>query len=266
MANELLLALVATVVFLILALFIVSFALLFKRRQQQNIREKALMKAEFERELLKTQVEIQEQTMRHISQELHDDIGQILSLVKINLANLPLDPESGAIPKVTTTRQLVGKAIESLRNLSKTLDSDYLLNSELSDTLRFELSLIEQSGACQTQLHVNGPEWSLTTQQKLIVFRIVQEVLNNALKHARATLLVVTLRYHQDFCVQIEDNGLGFDWESLKTTGAYEKGAGLNNIHNRAALIGASVRYETAPGHGTTVTLTLPGEEEYFGK
>jgi len=259
MRNELLLALVATGVFLILALFIVSFALLFKRRQLQNMREKELMRSEFEREMLQTQIEIQEQTMQHISQELHDNIGQILSLVKISLANLPLDSnESKARQKVDTLRQLIGKALGDLRNLSKTLNSDYLLQSKLSEALRFELALIEQSGVCRTQLNVEGPEWPLTTQQQLIVFRIVQEVLNNALKHAQATLLIVTLNYHEGFSVQIKDNGKGFDWDKMSGRGAYDKGAGLHNTQTRAALIGAKISYQTAPGQGPTVELRLP--------
>ena len=258
MGNELLLALISTSVFLILALFVVSFALLFKRRQLQNVREKEFMRTEFESELLQAQIEVQEQTLQHISQELHDNIGQILSLVKINLNNVDIRQEEAALLKLGNTKTLVSKALSDLRSLAKTLDANYVLRSKLSEALRFELDYIEQANGCATTLSVQGEERLLTSQQQVVVFRIAQEVLNNAVKHAHPTRIGVGLVFEPTcFQLRIEDDGVGFDLGEMQRAGAYENGAGLNNMYTRSAMIGARFNLQSAPGQGTKALLEI---------
>ena len=216
------------------------------------------MEQTYQQELLQAQIEVQEQTLKHISQELHDNIGQILSLVKINLNNVNIREEEAALQKLNNTKILVSKALSDLRNLSKILDSNYVLRSKLSETLRFELDCIEQASGCATALWVRGKERLLTFQQQVVIFRIAQEVLNNAVKHAVPKNIRVELVFTPThFRLRIDDNGMGFDLDEMQRDKAYERGVGLTNMYTRSALIGAQFSVQSTPGQGTTVLLEI---------
>lgn len=257
--REILITLLGTtVIFFLLVGFIIAFVFYFRQKQIQNKSEKESMQDAFEKELLRAQIEVQEQTLNHISQELHDNIGQILSLVKINLNNINGQEDHPANQKINSTKMLVGKALNDLRSLSKTLDANYVLRSKLSEAIQFELGYIEQAIGCKTQLLVEGAERMLSPQQQIVVFRITQEVLNNAIKHANAENISVTLTFTNDtFQLVIKDDGQGFDADRIKQNTVYEQGAGLVNMKMRAGLIGASFKLTSTPGLGTLVTLRV---------
>lgn len=257
--RELLITLLGTtVIFFLLVGFIIAFVFYFRQKQIQNKLEKESMKDTFEKELLLAQIEVQEQTLHHISQELHDNIGQILSLVKINLNSISGQEDHPAIQKIHSTKMLVGKALNDLRSLSKTLDANYVLRSKLSEAIIFELGYIEQAIGCKTQLLVEGAERMLSPQQQIVVFRITQEVLNNAIKHARAETISVTLTFTKThFQLMIKDDGQGFETGRTVQNNVFEQGAGLVNMEKRAALIGAKFELESTLGLGTTVILRV---------
>ncbi len=247
-----------TLLFLLLAGFILAFLFLSEKRRRAHQRKLLEVEQTYQRELLQAQIEVQEQTLQHISQELHDNIGQILSLVKINLTQVDVREEEKAREKIGTTRSLVVKALEDLRSLSKTLNADYVLRSQLSEALRFELDYIRQVCGCETALTVTGIERVLTPQQQIVVFRIAQEALNNAVKYAAPRNIRVELAYGESsFRLQVKDDGTGFDTESATSSGVYEKGSGLANMKTRAAMIGAKYSLQSLPGLGTSVKVEL---------
>ncbi|MPR35448.1 sensor histidine kinase [Salmonirosea aquatica] len=216
------------------------------------------MEQSYQQQLLQAQIEVQEQTLKHISQELHDNIGQILSLVKINLNSVDIREEEAALQKLGNTKTLVTKALSDLRSLAKTLDANYVLRSKLSEALRFELDYIEQASGCATALVVQGEERLLTSQQQVVVFRIAQEVLNNAVKHAIPKNIQVELGFEPThFKLRIADDGIGFDLDEMQRAGAYERGAGLTNMYTRSALIGAWFCLQSTPGQGTIALLEM---------
>jgi two-component system, NarL family, sensor kinase len=256
---EVIVALVATtVVLFLLATFIIAFVFFFRQKQTQYKADKVTMEKAFEQELLQAQIEVQEQTLKHISQELHDNIGQILSLVKINLNHVDFRKEEAALQKIDNTKILVSKALSDLRSLAKTLDSNYVLRSKLSEALQFELGYIEQASGCATALRVEGEERLLSAQQQIVIFRVAQEVLNNAMKHANANNLTIELTFEPaHFYMRITDDGVGFDLNAKQPTEAYERGAGLTNMYTRSALIGARFALQSTPGLGTTALLEI---------
>ena len=216
------------------------------------------MEQAYQSELLRTQIEVQEHTLNHISQELHDNIGQILSLVKINLNNLDIYEEVPALQKIATTKTLVSKALNDLRSLSKTLDANYVLRSKLSEALRFELDYIAQACGCKTALTIDGEERLLAPQQQIVFFRIAQEVMNNAVKHALPHTIQVELIFDPThFRMNIRDDGVGFDLAEIQNSGAYERGAGLHNMKTRSELIGAIFSLTSEPGKGTFASVML---------
>ena len=246
----------ATLVLLLLSSFGIIFTIIHKKKQQSNLKEKQLMKTQFEQELLQTQLEIQEQTLKNISEEIHDNVGQVLSLAKLNLNTFDHNPEK----KLQSTKELVSKAINDLRNLSRSLHGDKIAETGIREAIRHELHILQNTGQYETNLMVSGEPFKLEPQQEMVLFRIVQEALHNAVKHAKASRMNVTLTYTAvSFSMTILDNGTGFDTQTLE---ASETGIGLKSMRNRAALIGGTLFIRSGPGNGTSILVELPTHKQ----
>lgn len=244
-----------TITFLILAIFIIVFVLLHKKRQRKNRMEKAQLRSRFDQELLRTRLEIQEQTLKNISQEIHDNIGQMLSLAKLNLA---LVEESGD-PRISNSHQLVSKAIQDLRDLSKSMHTDYISETGLQRAIEYEVEMICKTGILHARLEIEGQPRRLDRQKELILFRIVQESITNVIKHANASSIIITMDYSlRNFLLRISDNGKGF--EPFMNPEDQSTGIGIRNMQHRAQLIGGLFELHSMPGNGTSITIQLPNE------
>ena len=222
----------------------------------------ALIKDQYEQEVLRSQLEIQENTFKTIAQELHDNIGQMLSVVKLSLSILPMEEDHPARPQLKNSQEILNKAIFDLSALTKSLHTDRINDVGLVESMRFELAVIQNSGLVNVKFGTDGVEFPLPEQKAIFLFRIFQEVINNILKHARATRINVFLNYHEDdtFAMKIEDNGVGFDVEAMKKSVSSSKGVGLKSLFNRAHLIGANLEIKSEPGKGTVVEIRLRPE------
>ncbi|MBC7920156.1 MAG: sensor histidine kinase [Ferruginibacter sp.] len=258
-AGEVPIVIAITLLLLLITAFVVVFFFIYQHQYHTHLQEKEDMQNTYQQELLKAQLEMKEQTLHTISQEIHDNIGQILSLVKLNLSAVLLEDDNPAARKIMDTKDLVSKAIQDLRNLSKTLNTEYISHQKLSESLQFELDLIQKSGLYETNLRVDGAERPFDPQKQLIIFRIAQEILNNIIKHARARRIAIVLNYRPDSLnVSIEDDGAGFDASALPQANGHEKGTGIGNVYHRAKLIGADFVINSHLGKGTLAHLSLP--------
>ena len=243
----------------LLAFFIISFLFYYQRRQLRNIQEKQIMRTQFSETLLQTQLEIQEQTLKNISQEIHDNIGQVLSLAKLNINTMSGSTAEALEEKINDSKNLVSKAIQDLRDLSRSLNTDYVIELGLMRSVEYELELIKKTGTLQTNFSIEGKTYRLDQQQELILFRMVQEILHNIIKHAKAKTIDVSMNYQPDvFAFTIADDGEGFDTGILSTNNNDGAGLGIRNMHNRAQLIGANFNLTSTIGKGTAITITLP--------
>lgn len=239
--------------------FIVTILFLYQRRQHRQELELTYMKEEYEREALKSQLEIQEETFKNIGQELHDNIGQMLSVVKLSLAVLPMDEKNEAWKPVQEARQVLNKAMMDLANLTKSLHTDRIAQIGLAESIHFELESINRTGLLEIEFSIVGMEQSLDDQKSIVLFRIFQENLNNILKHSKAKHVQVSLTYSDDmFAMKITDDGVGFNVAEKKNSTSSAAGVGLKSIFNRAKLIGAGINMKSEPGLGTIVTIELP--------
>lgn len=248
-----------SILLLALAVFIVSFLLVYQRRQQQHQREKRALEEAFAAEVLRAQVEIGEQTLLRISQEIHDNFGQLLSLAKLNLGLLVRTVDAPTAEKLRETTELVGRTLTELRDLSKTLDANYALSDGLAAALTFQVMLVEKMGLCHASLQVEGQERRLDAQREVIVFRIVQELIQNTLKHAGARAISLYLSYGAqalELCVQDDGRGFELGEETFLPTG--KRGSGLVNMRRRATLVGADFVLKSEIGTGTLAQLRLP--------
>ncbi|RFZ81429.1 sensor histidine kinase [Mucilaginibacter terrenus] len=242
-----------TIMLLLLGMFIVSFLFFYQRRHNANIAAREQLKSAFKQELLQSQVEMQEQTLNYVSREIHDNITQVLSFVKMNLAingNLSDEDKSR---KVDESRKLVSQAITDLRDLSKSLSFEHIAELGLVKTISIEADRLNKSGLMEATLTVEGSPVSLGDQRELVIFRIFQEALNNSLKHSGARQLKIGLQYSEHlFNLTIADDGAGFTVDTFK-----DGGSGLRNMQNRAALIGGAAQISSAPGEGCCITITI---------
>ncbi|GAA4412980.1 hypothetical protein GCM10023187_40740 [Nibrella viscosa] len=259
-----LLGLISTIVFLLLAVFIVSFALLFQRRKLQSLQEKNDLKAAYEQAILKSQVEVQNQTLQRIGRELHDNIGQILSVIKLHISIIEESTQSGELhEQASAVSNLIDQSVADIRALSKSLDGNFVQDFGLVQSITHELDRLQKTRRYETSLQVEGEAYSLGFQKEIVVFRVVQEVLNNAIKHSGANRISIILCYQTDqLQLSVQDNGKGFDFDEALHRELNGSGAGLRNMQDRIQLIGGVCTFRTAPGQGTSVDLQLPLHEQ----
>lgn len=248
--------------FLLLAGFMIFFIVINRFRINRHIMEKKNMEITFRQTLLQTQLEIQEQTLKNISQEIHDNIGQALSLAKLNLNTMPPTNDEALQQKVLNSKELVSKAITDLRSLSRSLDTDYVQEMGLQRAIEYEMEMIRKTGTIETNMIVEGTLFRLEKQKELILFRIVQETFNNILKHAGAKAINVHISYETNaFALIIKDDGKGMNLESLNEGENNKFGLGIRNMNSRAKLIGADFTMNSKIGDGTEVKIVLLNEK-----
>ena len=243
---------------MIVATGIIMLVLVHQKKQVQYFREREQLKIMFEKEMLETQLEIQEQTFKNISQEIHDNIGQVLSLVKLNINTMNGEDAAALNEKITDSKHLISKAIHDLRDLSKSLNTDYVTEMGLNRSVKYELKMIQRTGIYDVQFKTTGKQYRLDQQEELIFFRIVQEALHNIIKHAKATTITVEMIFElQIFTLKITDDGAGFEAGKLQLNNYNGLGLGIRNMRNRAKMINTEFTIISKPAKGTSVMLML---------
>jgi two-component system NarL family sensor kinase len=246
-----------SIIFLMVALGLIMLVVIYNRRKKRHIEEKEMMKLTFETELAKSQYEVQEQTMQTIGADLHDNIGQLLSLTSLTLNSIELDNQTKAQQKIDAAIDLTVRSIKEMRLLGKLLQGDQLVVSGLSEAIRHEISWLERSGKYHI-IYAQAEEIPAANNpdKDLILFRILQEILNNIIKHASASEITIKLEYQDSTLqLQIADNGVGFNEDDLTIE---RRGMGLQNIRKRAGIIGGEVAIKSNPGEGTQITIFTP--------
>ncbi len=246
----------ATVILVLLSLFIIALLWNYYKRNSRYRNQLLQIEHQKEQQLLQTQLEIQEQTLKTISEEIHDNVGQVLSLAKLNLNTVVNINDEQAQLKIDSTKNLVSKAINDLRNLSRSLHGERIGEIGLQEAISNELKIVQNTGHFKTDLKITGQVYKLDPQKEMVLFRIVQEALHNAVKHSNAAHLQVSASYHTNhFTLTISDDGNGFEPDQLA---ASQAGIGLKSMQNRAALIGAAFSLQSSTNKGTSIIIELP--------
>ena len=202
---------------------------------------------QYEKEIAESQVEIREQTLRNISWELHDNIGQLITLAKIQLQSVADNPEN--IKEVNDNLTTI---LNEVRSLSKVINPDFISNIKLNEAIQLEIDRFNRLNYIQSSLIVEGQYFDLDSKAEIIIFRILQEFFSNTIKHSKASKLKVKMNYTEDKLIIIaEDNGKGFDALNVS-----ENGIGLNNMKKRGHLINADISIQSVLNKGTQLTIT----------
>lgn len=236
------LSLAATVLFVILIFFIVFFVLIHQRNKHRLKNEKN--RAIFEE---------QERTMSQVSKEVHDNLGGFLNLAMMNIEvvkGLPLNPKQKEA--INNAGNIITQLIVEVQNISHVMNSNYIMSRGLFDILNSQMKYISSTKNMKCDIDIIGEDELLGADEQLVVYRIAQEAIQNALKHSGATKLSISLAYTApQFTMQISDNGSGFDTQSLSSA----HGIGLMNMQERAHLLGGSLEIHSEPGRGCTIKL-----------
>jgi len=249
---------VGTLALMLFSFTLITFLIIHKKKQYRNLLEKQQMESNYQNQLLLSKLEVQEQSFKYFSEEIHDNVGQMLSIVKMQLYNIKNSSrEQEVVTKASDCTELLGKAINDLRNISHTLNSAFISNAGLADAIEKDLEYIHSARDMKCILHRSGEEYEMENEKELMVFRIIQEAVSNAVKHASASAIDVYLHYQPEkLNVVIADNGKGFD-----TGERCKSGIGLNNMHVRAELLKGKLEVVSEKNKGTTITLSIDNTE-----
>ncbi len=257
LSDEALTVIVAIITFFTLSSVIVLFVIAFQRRQIRFKQTTAQLQLDFETTLIQSQLEMQEQTRLHIAEELHDNIGALSSLIKINLNLLSVAPDEERRTQVLKeSKELVKTLITDVKQLSISLHTNRLTSISITEAFEFEIQRIQKLQLFTINFQVEGEEVALPNDKQIILYRICQELLHNIVKHAQPTLVTVRLLFTKNqLQVFIDDDGVGFDVEAAKQK---VNGSGLINLYNRAKLMGGSLYLKSDSVNGTHCTIQIP--------
>lgn len=225
-------------------------------KQSEQLHRQQITQLEKERQLIAAQslMKGQEEERSRLAKDLHDGVGGLLSGVKLSLSNMKgnvfLSEENARA--VTTIITQLDSSIAELRRVSHNMMPEALIKYGLKEALENYCEGIDQSGRLNIRLQTYGLEQRLEQDTEIILYRIVQELLNNVIRHADAKeVLIQLVREGGRFSLTVEDDGRGFDMNSPE----YKAGAGLQNIQARAGYLNGVVDIRTQPGEGTSITI-----------
>ena len=237
-----------------LALGLFFFFVTYQKRIIAKQLELNQIKSKQQEELLRTTIFAQENERKRFAEDLHDEIGAMLSAVKLNLARLEKKAEE------TETRNLAANArgnveevIYHIRRITRALLPPSLERFGLGIAISELINWVDKTESKRIVFHEGGNVRRFETRMEMTIFRIVQELLNNALKHSSAPRIDIRLKYTATHLFTlVADNGAGFSVDAARG-----KGLGLNNLEGRARIMNARIRIKSRPGHGSSAIIAL---------
>ena len=202
-------------------------------------------------------VQGKEEERRHLAKELHNHLGSLLATVKVNLNGLRSKDQS----KYQTILQLVDQATQDVRNISHELNMGVSEDFGLQPALKELVSHLRKANQLQVQLSISLEAILMDVQSEILIYRIVQELVSNVLKHAEASHLSISLTGIEEgnlVNIIVEDNGKGFSLGKKKQS---SDGMGLSSLEQMVSQLDGDMHIENAPEGGTMINIDLPVTE-----
>jgi len=236
-----------------LILLLINFRKRFQNKQTENQSKIDELKIEHELNLLRSQLQIQEQTFRNISREIHDNIGQKLTLAKLQINTIDTNEVVDLKNTLMVISNFITDSLNDLRDISRSLSSEVILHNGLIKALENEINQLNKLFNYNFKMKLTGEVLYMSAETELTVFRIIQEALTNAIKHAEATSVFLDLHFNNnELLILIEDNGKGFDISATKDLN------GLNNLKSRTQSLNGQIEINSEPLIGTTIKIKIP--------
>ncbi len=236
-----------TILFALLIAFIIYFVLLYRKSQVKFTLERERLK----KELLHIENEVKEQTLVNVSRELHDNLGQVASLIKINLNMMSDTLDAEDTERIDDSLVLLKQMIGDIKTLSASLKGDNIREKGWFNLIDSDFERLNKQDGIEALFEMEG-DLTLDPEKEVILYRVYQEILNNTIKHAKAQQIHLAITEKNNLLsFNYSDNGMGFDLQHVT------KGSGLTNMKERCQIIGAQLEINSEPNHGTQIQIRL---------
>lgn len=246
--------LVSTAIILLLIVLVAFFIVVYQRRvMAQKVRMQEI-EADAQRQKLAAIVDTQEAERMRIARDLHDEVGAMLSTVKMSLKLVQRKlAKDGIESPLDESTSLLDSVIGSVREISHDLLPPSLESLGLAAALKQLTEKTSQLSGVPHTFGLAGTPWRLPIRSELTLYRVVQELISNSLKHSQATELCLELVFgEQQLSILFKDNGIGFSQDGSK-----EAGLGLRGIASRVEALGGNVKLQSAPGQGFSAKILV---------
>lgn len=244
---------VGTVVLLMMAVFIIIFVAYYQQKQAKQQLAFKELQAQHRRELMEATFRGQEEERRRLAEDMHDGIGTMLSITKMSLNQLEqqLGGEVQVGFQFQKTRAMIDETMTNVRRISRNLVPTTLERFGLLAALE-ELADRATDGDTDVHLVYPDPDAQYLPALELMLYRIAQELLNNAIRHARAKHITIQLvQFENEVRLSVMDDGIGFDFDAVMEN--KQGGLGLRNIESRLNVVNGHVTFDVAPGRGSQI-------------
>lgn len=253
---------ISTLLVLGLCIAVVYFLFMYQKKKFRHQQEILEMREQFTQVLLNSRLAIQEQTLDHISKELHANFSHLVSLININLQEILPQAPSDQRENILETKSLAKQLMSELKALSANLNTDHIIHIGFVKALENELNRLAKTKRYEIITTKQGEEYRILPEHEIILFRLCQEVLNNVVKYAKATEVTASMTFSKEqFVLVITDNGTGFNVAEALNQSGDKQSTGLLNMHKRASIINAELLVTSNAGTGTIVIITIPNPQ-----
>jgi signal transduction histidine kinase len=251
------------------AIFVIRFLRAFQVETERKITELQAARLEESKqretmraELFRRVVAAQESERQRIARDLHDETGQSLTAIGMGLRGLSVKLNTRNKDALTTLHKLETLTADSLKELQRLMTDlrpSHLDDLGLPAALRWYAARIQEHSTLSVRVDIHGEERDLDDAMKITIFRIIQECLNNVIKHAQATHVNIHVHFEEkNVRINVFDNGIGFDKDQVQQRRTNRPSLGLAGMEERAALLGGTVNVQSRPGYGTEVEALIP--------
>lgn len=244
-----------TLVIILLATMVIVFFVAFQKRKNKLLLDRIKQQKQFEETVVKTSEEIQEQTLKYLGQELHDNIGQLLSLASMQMGMLSIKIAEDIKGSFAETQNIIKESLGEVRALSKSLNTDVIQNRGFEKSIKEEVARLNRMKLIAVDFVVIGDVAPFENHKDgIILFRILQEFISNTIKHSEAKTLKISLDYSQvnSLIIKAADDGIGFILDEAKDS------SGLLNMKNRSELTESTFSLISQPNQGTQIKIYYP--------
>jgi len=249
---------IGTIGMILLAGGIFFFFVTYQKRLLKKQLELNKVKSDHQEQILRNTIFAQEKERKRIAQDLHDEVGAMLSVVKLNVARVEKKAQEEKTKEIAgETKTYLDEVITQVRRISRALLPPSLDRLGLFFALEELSTWVNKSDQLKIACSKSGEQYRLESKKELALFRVIQELLNNAIKHSEADLINIHARFTNEYlAVLISDNGKGFDLEEKMNSGL-----GLKNLESRTQILGAKFKMRSKPGEGTEAFICMDSIE-----
>ena len=253
--SEILFFIITTSIGLVFfAIVVINLLLVVRNRRLKHQNQLVELKSEFDQMISQTKIEVAEETMNETARDLHDDVSQVLTFAIIQLGQLNENDQVEKQKQLAAVKDSVQNSLNSIRNISKTLSKDYLNSFGIIASLERLVERINTNEFIKCDLKTDVQLLFESKAKELFLYRIIQELVTNTIKHANATSINIELNCNgNNIHLLYLDNGKGMDLSNVNT----KHGLGLTNIKKRVELINGTLRIKTEPDKGFKVQINF---------